>query len=245
MDSSATWPDDARRRVDEFLDRVERALMSRPISRTERANIVSELATQIDTLVARQVANGVAVTDEVVKDVIESMDPPETYSDSAEPAVSVAPLDARSIQPRLVRRDPVALCAFSLLVYAPLAALLTRGDALFVRSAILAALLACGLGIWSTLRILRSDGWLHGLPLAFAALCGLPVAISQALLFAIANTEVGLALAAALLLVLNVYAHYWVIHYCWRRLSSRYEPRPRPVNGTSASDLGNHAPIGV
>lgn len=248
MESSMNWPDDVRRRVDEYLDCVERALVSRLVPRSDRRSIVDEIETQIETLVSRRRDEGAELNVVLIEEILQRMDPAESYGEGPESTVgaegspsgvyqgqaaSTRNGHAEVIRPQVPRLDPVVIAAILLLGFVVLT-LFTGAERLIVFTGLPAAVVATGLAIWSIYRIRHSDGWLHGLGLAFGAACILPVLMIQSFLWLFAETPLALVLMVTLFLAVNVYVHYRIIAAIWRRVSDGYQPRPMPPGATTA-----------
>ncbi|MFO0915147.1 MAG: hypothetical protein U0795_19455 [Pirellulales bacterium] len=246
------WPDDVRSRVDDYLDRVERALASRLVPRSDRRSIVDEIETQIETLVSRRTDEGAKLNVVLIEEILQRMDPAESYGEGPERTADAEgspsgdfhaqtahakPTQAEVIRPQVPRRDPVAIAALLLWGFVVLT-LMTGAERLIVFCGMPAALVATGLAIWSIYRIRNSDGWLHGLGWAFGAACILPVLMIQWFLWLFAETPLALVLMVTVFLAVNIYVHYRVISAIWRRVSEGYQPRPMPPGATTAPRFG-------
>jgi hypothetical protein len=93
-------PNDARQRIDDHLDAIERVLIRGNISRAERRSIVDEVESQIyDMLAARPDQEPVAA----VGEVLSSLDAPDAYAPGAEATaqpVQPIPIMEGTTQPR-------------------------------------------------------------------------------------------------------------------------------------------------
>ena len=100
--------------ISAFVDRIEQVLLSRGIPRGERTNICQEVEAQIHMLIERRIESGAELNIDLVNGIIESMDPPESYSPETLPTVEPiiepvlqtgAALDA-SKQPAMPKTKP-------------------------------------------------------------------------------------------------------------------------------------------
>ena len=89
METNETYPEIITQTINAFVDRIEQVLLTRGIARAERTSICTEVETQIHLMIERKVESGSELSLELVKGIIESMDPPESYA---------APLDTAAIE---------------------------------------------------------------------------------------------------------------------------------------------------
>jgi hypothetical protein len=96
METNQPYPTDVAQHIHAFVDSIERVLIERAVTRTERNTICDEVASQIQTMIERRVEAGAELNLELVRSIIESMDSAESYARSTEPGPS-APV-AESIE---------------------------------------------------------------------------------------------------------------------------------------------------
>ena len=163
------WSLEARRPLDEFLDRVESVLLNRGAARDERATIVQELESQIFTLAARKTSARGEITQAIVQSVIEEMDPPQAYSGRRE-NVDDDPTCAKNQSPlqlKSPRTDPVAIGAGAAGILCFLVLLVTiagRTGPIFGLLATICfslAIASIGLTVWAVIRIRASADWVN------------------------------------------------------------------------------------
>ena len=74
--------------IQSFVDSIERALIERGLPRSQRNNICDEVESQIQTMIERRVQAGAELNLELVHSIIESMDPAESYRQTAQPVAN-------------------------------------------------------------------------------------------------------------------------------------------------------------
>jgi hypothetical protein len=72
--------------IQSFVDRVDQALIAAGMPRVQRNNVCDEVESQIHLMIERRIEAGSEQNAELVTSVIESMDPPESYSRQFETA---------------------------------------------------------------------------------------------------------------------------------------------------------------
>ena len=80
METNEAYPEIITQTINTFVDRIEQVLLTRGGARAERTSICSEVETQIHLMIERKVESGSELNLELVKGIIESMDPPESYA---------------------------------------------------------------------------------------------------------------------------------------------------------------------
>jgi hypothetical protein len=213
--------------VEDRLDAIERVLVLAGVSRRERASIVEEVEAQVFEMLARRGAGELTRAD--VLAVLAALDPPEAYApEGYRRLVREQPREPR---PSLLAIGSAAVAALHLPVTGLLLYALqgTNGDSTlawlvagFMGLFVPVVLTLCGaVGVW---RILRSRGWLYGLPAAFFATILYPLLFLNGLLVVAALAfEPGVyAVTAMAFLALNVLA----VRYIWKLMSAGYQRVP-------------------
>jgi hypothetical protein len=215
--------------VEDRLDAIERVLVLAGVSRRERASIVEEVEAQVFEMLARRNAGEPTRAD--VLAVLAALDPPEAYAPEGYRRQLVAE-QPREPRPSLLAVGSAALTALhlpmtALLVFAlkedidhgGLAWLIMAFMVLFVPT----VLTLCGaVALW---RILRSRGWLYGLPAAFFAATLFPLLLFNGLLVTAVVVLEAIAVYAVLglaFLALNVAA----VYFGWKLTSAGYQRVP-------------------
>ena len=80
MEMNEPYPTEVTQLINAFVDRIEQVLLSRGTPRSERTNICQEVETQIQMMIERRMESGAELNIDLVKGIIESMDPPESYA---------------------------------------------------------------------------------------------------------------------------------------------------------------------
>jgi hypothetical protein len=237
-------PNDARRRIDEYLDAIERVLIRGNVTRTERRSIVDEVESQIhEMLSARADQEPVAA----VTDVLSKLDAPEAYAPDSAAAANAEPPAAASASvpsPRVVwhrlrqwwstsespRFSPpalVAACWAGAVVFLLLAALASHWALLVGLLALFGLTAPVGvtvLGFLAVRRIRHPDSKEYGLPLALIETFFFPILLANLALIGIlaVSEEAGLILLAALVILA---ANVGLARYAWRRFGGRFLQR--------------------
>jgi len=107
-DETTSTNGEARKRIDAYLDAIDRVLAGAGMSRSERRNVTDDVETQIqEMLAARGSAQPPAIAD--VEAVLSQLDPPEAYASpertvtDAMPAADATPPCGALVHPRLSR----------------------------------------------------------------------------------------------------------------------------------------------
>jgi hypothetical protein len=101
METNQPYPTDVAQHIHAFVDSIERVLIERAVTRTERNTICDEVESQIQTMIERRVEAGAELNLELVRSIIESMDSAESYARSTElgPSAPVAESIERKAEP--------------------------------------------------------------------------------------------------------------------------------------------------
>lgn len=243
MELEQPIPADALQLIHSFLDQVDTVLLGRQVPRDQRVSIVGELESQIMTLVERKAASGSPVNAELLRGIIEAMDPPESYVQvttsiesqastelppQIEPAkASVPKFRFRKLWQSVAKRlEPQGKPSFDFVLIASVAAgvlcflffqvgMLGHSPGSILISLLL-MLAHVGLGFYAWRRIKRSNGLLLGRRLAFACMLTVPLILINALsLSVLILTPLGLFLGAIALAAALVYANYRIVLAAW------------------------------
>lgn len=211
-----------RNLIDARLDAIERVLLRVELSYSERRHIVGEVESQIFELLSRR--NAAPTRDDVIA-VLESLDPPEAYIPE-ELRGKLGEVPEATIRPRRTgpRVSRLAIAAAGGLAGTILLAILllatvgppSESAAMTFIGMLMLATSACG--IVASLRILRSEGRLRGLPFAFPAALAFPLFWANVLLVAIIVASRG-AIAFVLTAAAILYLNYRVIRRLWHWIS--------------------------
>jgi hypothetical protein len=90
METQSALPEDVKTMIDSFVDRIDRVLVERGMPRTQRNTVCDEVESQIYLLIERKADAGSEINVSLVASIIESMDPPESYRDSADSSAAAA-----------------------------------------------------------------------------------------------------------------------------------------------------------
>jgi len=234
-------PDDARRRIDDHLDAIERVLLAGGVSRGERRDVVDEVETQIYEMLA---ARAEQQPTEAVAAILAQLDPPDAYApESATAPTAVEPALAlrglwrrwqgwwfpRSSVPRVSRPAFVAAVWFGLAALFFLAAFSYRRPPSLLLSLMFlfgmtAPIGVTALGFWSVRRIRRSAGREYGLPLALVETFFFPIVLANLALIGLLAATDGAGLVVLAVLVI-VGANIGLARYAWRRFGGKFLSR--------------------
>ncbi len=247
MDLQEPLPNDIQSAIHAFLDQVDTVLLGRLVPRDQRCSIVGELESQIMTIIERKISSGSELNIELVRNIIETMDPPESYGGEFETPASApqaamptfdvptkkttTPWSKYSIRDAIhrwmpkdrPRYDEVAIVghlvgAFAFLFF--LASFEGRSEFVLVM-AMFFGLICSGLGFYSLQRIRRSNGVRVGTRGAFVNMIAFPLILSNMLLLAILfQSPLGIFLASLVMAAALLYANYWVVRFAWRSMTS-------------------------
>lgn len=159
---------EAQSLLDAHLDAVERVLLDAGLARSERQAICDEIQAQArDMLEARGAA---PPTVEDMRAVLITMDPPESYSESALPMAPKVPAEPTCLHPAALWSVilPVAAFLLMLLSFGP------KGEGAGLTFLGAAALIAVALGVASIVAIRRQPHCFRGVGLAVSGICFLP-----------------------------------------------------------------------
>ncbi len=256
MDTNEPYPIEVMQCINRFLDRIEQVLLTQGTSRAERTSICAEVESQIHTMIERKLEAGAQLNLELVNGIIESMDPPESYAPSAEPAMQSEPvLQAESIsaatkesaekvllgyvrkiwdRPKRTKPqfDWVAICGpvvtllGILLVFAGMRGR-HDGTTLIGFLMIFAGVAGSGISFW---RIRNSNGLLTGQAIASAGMLMLPLLLVNGILsvFLFAS-PFGRFLGAIVLAAALLYVNYRMVTAAMHWLTSYSAKAPEEV----------------
>jgi hypothetical protein len=250
---SPSLPADARRRIDDHLDAIERVLVAGGLSRGERRGVVDEVESQIYDMLAvrtQEDPSGLSPA-EAVAAIVARLDPPSAYAPEASTASAIPAEQAVHVEragplgglrrrwqrwwsPRsdVPRLSPPALVAAVWLAFAALlfiAALGSHGPArplvsLFFLIGMTAPLGVTALGYWSVRRIRRSAGREYGLPLALVETFLFPIVLANVALIGLLAATDGAGLVTLAVLVIFG-ANIGLARYAWRRFGQQFLTR--------------------
>ncbi len=256
METNEPYPLEVTNAINAFVDRIEQVLLQGGTPRSERTSVCAEVETQIHMMIERKIESGAELNLDLVNGIIESMDPPESYTRSDEPAASLeshvrsAPSSpdvkspekrpmfdhVRKFLNRPARTTPVldwvaivGLASTCLGLLLAFVGIVERSEFATVSGLfwIFAGVIASGISFW---RIRHSAALLTGQRIASVGVLALPIAISNAILCALLfATPVGRVLGAIVMVGALVYANYRVIQYALRWLASYSAEASQPV----------------
>ena len=240
-------PSEVRKRIDDYLDRVERVLVRSDVSRAERRSIVDELETQIYEMLASRSAEDPS---SAITEILAGLDPPEAYSPEPPPAATSVPARSFgtsrfsprevwghwrqwwSVQPETQRLSPPALLAAvwsgTAILFLAVTFAFHRPPALLLGLLFLVGLTApigvTVLGFLGVRRIRRPGSTEYGLPLALIETFFFPILFANLALIGVlaASAEAGLVLLAALVIIA---ANIGLARYAWRRFGRQFLSR--------------------
>ncbi|MFO0905090.1 MAG: hypothetical protein U0939_18940 [Pirellulales bacterium] len=238
--------DDCRFLVDQKLDSVDRVLLLAGVPRPTRRLILEELETTTLALIAEQAGERAPQPEQVLA-VLAQLDAPEFYAPEAYRAKARSAAQGKTPRPK-IRRPQVAVSAIVSMGLAffniPLLfaggylgfMALSEGEtevllyaAFVLVPCFLMTLASGGLGIWSILKIRKSDGWLYGIGCAIPGVAVIPLLFLQ-VIFAgvlyIGTMGVGLALLPCLYVGATT---AFMCHGLWHWLADDYEIREPEV----------------
>jgi len=107
--------------IDTYLDSVEQVLLAAHAPRSDRAQVLQDLESQIAEMLAKTPG---PLTEEMVQSVIGKLEPPShfaaSYANGKQPSIAMPPRFARSLQ---VRWSHVAVVCIAVAVFGPLSEL--------------------------------------------------------------------------------------------------------------------------
>jgi hypothetical protein len=240
-------PNEVPKRIDDYLDAIERVLIRGNVSRAERRSIVDEVESQIHEMLATRVEQDPIAA---IGEVLSQLDTPEAYASEATATVTdrpqPAPLISLPTPPALWRRvkswwsaapgsprvSPPALVAaywLGAVVVLLMATFTFRWPpaplvALLALLGLTAPVGVTVLGFLAVRRIRRVGDNEYGLPLALVETFLFPVVLANLALIGIlaASEEAGLILLAALVIIA---ANVGLVRYAWRRFGQRFLSR--------------------
>ena len=258
MDTNEPYPIEVTQCINRFLDRIEQVLLTRGTSRAERTSICAEVESQIHTMIERKLEAGAELNVNLVNGIIESMDPPESYAPSIEPAMPVVPvlhaesISATSKEPvekallgyvrkildRPKRTTPVldwvAICGLVvtllgiMLVFAGMGGRNEEPTVLGFLM-IFAGVAASGISFW---RIRHSNGLLTGQAIASVGMLMLPLLLVNGILSVVLfATSFGRFLGAIVLATALLYVNYRMVVAAMHWLASYSAMVPEEVSG--------------
>jgi len=235
-------PDDARRRIDDHLDAIERVLLAGGVSRCERRGVVDEVENQIYEMLAARAEQESA---EAVATILAQLDPPAAYAPelASAPAAPVDPAPRLrgawrlwqawwSPRPGVPRVSRPALVAAVWTVLAAMLCLAVFADrrppdgaiTLFLLFGMTAPIGVTALGFWAVRRIRRSAGQEYGLPLALVETFFFPIVLANLALIGLLAAADGAGLVFLAVLVI-VGANVGLARYAWRRFGRKFLSR--------------------